>query len=50
MALELGISEDALCQYENDLRMPRDEVKLWLCNYYHATLEQLFFKNVVHIS
>ncbi|MEF9974908.1 MAG: helix-turn-helix transcriptional regulator [Clostridia bacterium] len=50
VALAVGISENALCQYENDLRMPRDEVKLWLCNYYNKSLEQLFFKPNVHVS
>ena len=34
VAEALGISQSALCQYETDERVPRDEIKVRLSNYY----------------
>jgi len=50
VAISVGISAYALSQYEAGLRMPRDEVKLWLSQYYGMTLQNLFFDSREHES
>ena len=44
----VGISSSALAMYEAGERAPRDEIKLRLAEYYHTTLEELFFIPKVH--
>ena len=39
----VGISESALSMYENGARIPRDEIKLKLANYYKKTIQSIFF-------
>ena len=43
VANAVGISQSALCQYENGERRPRDEVKVKLAQYYGTTVGRLFF-------
>ena len=43
VAIELGISYSALQMYENGERTPRDEIKIKLANYYHRTVQSIFF-------
>lgn len=43
VANDIGISQSALCQYENGERRPRDEVKVKLAQYYGTTVGRLFF-------
>lgn len=43
VAQDVGISERALIGYENGERIPRDEVKIVLSNYYNIPIQQLFF-------
>lgn len=38
-----GISEEALTAYETDHRVPRDEVKVKLAEYYGKSIKELFF-------
>ena len=38
----LGISVSALAMYEQGNRIPRDEVKIRMANYYGITIEDLF--------
>lgn len=38
----LGISVSALSMYEQGNRIPRDEVKIRMANYYGITIEDLF--------
>ena len=40
----IGISPSALTMYEIGARMPRDEIKIRICNYYGVSVE-IFFKN-----
>lgn len=47
-AFRLEISLFALKQYEEGVRVPRDEVKLRMCALYETTLEGLFFPRQVH--
>ena len=38
-----GISPSALSMYENGARIPRDEIKVKLAQYYATTVEAIFF-------
>lgn len=48
VAAAIGISSSALGMYENNLRMPRDEIKVKLADYYGVTVQHLFFDLVCH--
>lgn len=37
------ISKSALSMYENGSRVPRDEIKLRLANYYKKSVQHIFF-------
>lgn len=43
VALALGISKSALSMYENGSRIPRDEIKLKISNYYKKSVKYIFF-------
>ena len=43
VATDNGISVSALSMYEQNLRTPRDEVKVKLARYYGTTVGELFF-------
>lgn len=43
VARDLKISISALSMYENDKRVPRDEVKKQIADYYHTSVEMIFF-------
>lgn len=43
VAENVGISLSALAMYETGNRIPRDEIKIRLANYYGTTVESLFF-------
>lgn len=49
VAKDNGISPSAVSMYENDQRVPRDEVKMRLSRYYGVSVEALFFATGVHI-
>ena len=42
----LGVSESALSMYENGARVPRDEIKIKLANYYKKTIQFIFLPNM----
>ncbi len=42
-AAGIGITVSALSNYEAGLRIPRDEIKASIANYYHTTVSDLFF-------
>lgn len=39
----VGISRNALMMYENGKRIPKDEIKIRLANFYNKGIEELFF-------
>lgn len=39
-----GISRSALTMYENGERVPRDEVKIKLADFYGKSVEEIFFR------
>ena len=43
VAKDLGISISALSMYENGYRIPRDEVKCRIAEYYGKSIQEIFF-------
>lgn len=43
VAESLGITKAAISQYESGRRIPSDEVKIKLSNYYGVTVQNLFY-------
>lgn len=43
-ARAIGISESALSMYEIGARIPRDETKIKIAEYYGKTVQYIFFK------
>ncbi|MBO5184838.1 MAG: helix-turn-helix transcriptional regulator [Clostridia bacterium] len=43
VAKDLKISVSALQMYENGKRIPRDEVKVRIAEYYNTSIEAIFF-------
>ncbi len=48
VALANDISISALAMYESGKRVPRDEVKIRLANYYKVSINSLFFGQNSH--
>ena len=49
VAKDLGISLSALCAYEDGKRLPRDEVKIKISEYYGIPGEEIFCRKIAHI-
>ena len=47
VANAVGISLSAISMYENGQRVPRDEIKVKLADYYHTTVQALFLTRIV---
>ena len=45
VARDLGISVSALSMYEQGNRIPRDEVKIRIAEYYGKSVQSIFFDN-----
>lgn len=43
VAAALGVSLSALAMYETGERIPRDEIKIALANYYNKSVSDIFF-------
>lgn len=43
VANDLGISYQALCNYECGIRIPRDEIKVQISKYYNVPIADLFY-------
>lgn len=43
VAAQLGISVSALAMYEQGNRIPRDEIKLKIAQYYGLSVQEIFF-------
>ena len=43
VAKDVGISTSALGMYETEQRIPRDEIKIALAEYFNTTVEAIFF-------
>lgn len=44
VAMDLGITPSALSNYEQGLRVPRDEIKEKIARYYKKSVDYIFFK------
>lgn len=47
VAQAVGITVSAISMYENGQRIPRDEIKVRLADYYHTTVQALFYDGCV---
>ena len=43
VAAAVGISASALAMYESGRRVPRDEIKVRLAQYYNVSIESIFY-------
>lgn len=43
MAKTLGLTNQAIYNYENNVRVPRDEIKIQIANYFNKSVEEIFF-------
>lgn len=43
LARELGILPSAYSNYENDYRVPNDEIKKKIADFYKKTVDEIFF-------
>ena len=43
VAKDLGIAVSTLGMYETEQRIPRDEIKIALADYYQTSVESIFF-------
>ena len=50
VAEAIGVSVSALQMYENGARVPRDQTKMALADYYGTTVENIFFSRNPHDS
>ena len=50
VANAVGVSVSALQMYENGARVPRDQTKIALADYYHTTVAAIFFSPEPHES
>lgn len=48
MAREIGITKSSWAMYERNERIPRDEVKVKIANFFGKTVQEIFFGNVEH--
>lgn len=44
----IGITPSALSNYENNLRVPRDDVKIAISEYYKKPIQKIFFAYNTH--
>ena len=42
-ASEIGITPSALGNYENNIRVPRDTIKIAISDYYKRPIQKIFF-------
>lgn len=49
VAKKIGISVSALQMYENGHRIPRDDIKLKLSEYYNKSVQEIFFDPEPHV-
>lgn len=47
VAKDLGIATSTLGMYEKEQRVPRDSIKIKIAEYYHETVQHIFFNENV---
>ena len=48
-AQAIGVTKSAYAMYERNERVPRDEVKIRIANYFHKSVQEIFFSSSEHI-
>ena len=48
LSVILGITTSAICNYETGARIPRDEVKIRIAEYFGVPVESIFFQKKQH--
>ncbi len=48
MARDIGITTTSLWNYENNYRVPKDEVKKKIAIYFKKTVDEIFFNSLLH--
>lgn len=48
IAAILGITKSSWAMYERDERVPRDEVKIRIANFFGTTVQELFYTPIEH--
>ncbi|MTS83446.1 helix-turn-helix domain-containing protein [Pseudoflavonifractor sp. BIOML-A3] len=48
IAAILGITKSSWAMYERDERVPRDEVKIRIANFFGKTVQELFYTLIEH--
>lgn len=48
VAADLGITPSALSNYENNIRVPRDTIKVAISNYYKRPIQKIFYAQKIH--
>lgn len=46
----LGITYQSYWNYENDVQVPRDDIKLKIARHYNLTVDEIFFANSAHAT
>lgn len=49
VAKAVGVTKSAISMYENNERIPRDEVKRKMAAYFNVSVEKIFFAEKVHL-
>lgn len=49
-ASEIGITPSALSNYENNIRVPRDNIKIAISDYYKKPIQKIFFVQKAHTT
>ena len=50
LANAIGISVSAVSMYENGERIPRDDIKIKIANFFKRSVQEIFFDNECHIK
>ena len=48
VARDLDITPSALSNYENNIRVPRDTIKIAISDYYKKPIQKIFFAKKIH--
>ena len=47
-AKDIGITPSALANYESNIRVPRDTIKIAISDYYKKPIQKIFFARKTH--
>ena len=50
LANAIGISVSAVSMYENGERIPRDDIKIKIANFFKRSVQEIFFDKKCHIK